>query len=160
MRSRFRHEGRTPHAPFPSDVVSYLVDTNVFSELVKTKPNDSVVKWLRDHEPELYISTVTIGEIRRGIEGLSVGKRKAGLQTWLTGLCARMEGRILSFNTSTAHVWGQLVARCDKGGITLPTADSQLAATARRHGLTMVTRNVADFKYAGVKLLNPFQASL
>ncbi len=75
---------------------------------MKTKPDDSVVKWLRDHEPELYIRTVTIGEIRRGIEGLSVGKRKAGLQTWLTDLCDRMAGRILSFNTSTAHVWGRM----------------------------------------------------
>lgn len=136
--------------------MSYLVDTNVFSELVKSKPDDSVVQWLRDHEMELYISTVTIGEIRRGIEGLPTGKRKTGLQSWLTGLCNRMEGRILSFNTSTAHVWGQMVARSDKNGITLPTADSQLAATAQRHGLIMVTRNVEDFKNAGVKAVNPF----
>ncbi len=69
-----------------------------------------------------------------------VGKRKAGLQTWLTGLCDRMAGRILSFNTSTAHVWGQLVARCDKGGITLPTADSQLAATA--HPMNSLKGNI------------------
>ncbi len=137
--------------------MSYLVDTNVFSELVKSKPDESVVQWLRLHEPELYISTVTIGEIRRGIEGLPAGKRKAGLQSWLTGLCSRMEGRILNFNTSTAHVWGQMVARCDKHGVSLPSADSQLAATAHRHGLTMVTRNVADFTNAGVKLVNPFQ---
>ncbi len=125
--------------------MSYLVDTNVFSELVKAKPDSAVLKWLRDNEAKLYISTITIGELRRGIEGLAAGKRKESLQTWLTGLCSRMEGRILSFNTSTAHVWGQLIARCDKRGITLPTADSQLAATAQRHGLTMVTRNVADF---------------
>jgi predicted nucleic acid-binding protein len=136
--------------------VSYLVDTDIFCELVRSKPDDGVVQWLRDHEGELYISTVTIGEIRRGIEGLPNGKRKAGLQSWLTGLCSRMEGRILSFNASVAHIWGQMVARCDKKGVTLPTADSQLAATAQRHGLTVVTRNVADFKSAGVKLINPF----
>jgi predicted nucleic acid-binding protein len=134
------------------------VDTNVFSELVKTKSDDTVVQWLRNHEPELYISTITIGEIRRGIEGLPVGRRKAALQSWLTGLCHRMEGRILSFNTSVAHVWGQMIARCDKGGIALPTADSQIAATAHRHGLTVVTRNVADFKNAGVQFVNPFPA--
>jgi toxin FitB len=137
--------------------MSYLVDTNVFSELVRSKADETVVKWLRDHEPLLYISTVTIGEIRRGIEGLPVGKRRTGLQLWLTGLCDRMEGRILSFSTSTAHVWGQMAARCDKRGVSLPTVDSQLAATAHRHGLTMVTRNVGDFKNAGVKLLNPFE---
>lgn len=135
--------------------MSFLVDTNVFSELVKSKPDDTVVRWLREHEPELYISTITIGEIRRGIEGLPAGKRKTGLQSWLTGLCKRMEGRILSFNTSVAHVWGQMVARCDKGGVSLPSAYSQLAATAHRHGLTMVTRNEADFRNAGVNLVNP-----
>ena len=136
--------------------MSYLVDTNVFSELVKSRPEPTVVQWLRDHEAQLYISTVTIGEMCRGIEVLAAGKRKAVLQSWLTGLCGRMEGRILSFNTSIAHVWGQLVAACDNGGISLPSLDSQIAATAQRHGLTVVTRNVADFKNAGVKLVNPF----
>jgi predicted nucleic acid-binding protein len=136
--------------------VSYLVDTNVFSELAKTKPDDQVVAWLRDHEADLYLSTVTIGELRRGIEALPAGKRKTALQSWFTGLCKRMEGRILSFNTSTAQVWGQLVAAWDKKGVTVPSLDSQLAATAHRHSLTMVTRNVADFQNTGVKLFNPF----
>ena len=67
-----------------------------------------------------------------------------------------MDGRVLSFNTSTAHVWGQLVANLEKKGMHIPTLDSQLAATAQRHGLTMVTRNMADFQNASVKLLNPF----
>jgi predicted nucleic acid-binding protein len=136
--------------------VSYLVDTNVLSELAKAKPDAQVVAWLRDHESELYLSTITIGEIRRGIEALPAGKRKASLQSWFTGLCKHMEGRILSFNTSTAHVWGQLMAAWDKKGKTVPSLDSQLAATAHRHGLTMVTRNVSDFQGTGVKLFNPF----
>lgn len=136
--------------------MSYLVDTNVLSELAKAKPDARVVAWLRDHESELYLSTITIGELGRGIESLPAGKRKTSLQSWFTGLCGRMEGRILSFNTSTAHVWGQLMAGWDKKGRTVPSLDSQLAATAHRHGLTMVTRNVSDFKDTGVKLLNPF----
>lgn len=136
--------------------MSYLVDTNVFSELARAKPDARVVAWLRDHEAELYLSTVTIAELRRGIEKLSAGKRKAALQAWLIGLCKRMEGRILSFNTSTGHVWGQLVAKWDKKGRIVPSLDSQLAATAHRHGLTMVTRNVSDFQHTGVKVLNPF----
>jgi len=136
--------------------VSFLVDTNVLSELAKAKPDAQVVAWLRDHESELYVSTITIGEIRRGIECLPAGKRKAALQSWFTGLCKRMEGRILSFNTSTAHVWGQLVAGWDKKGLTVPSLDSQLAATAHRHGFTMVTRNISDFQNTGVKLFNPF----
>jgi predicted nucleic acid-binding protein len=136
--------------------VSYLVDTNVFCELAKTKPNEQVIKWLRNHESELYLSTISIGEIRRGIEVLPAGKRKKALQAWFSALCKRMEGRILSFNTSTAHVWGQLMAAWDKKGTTVPSLDSQLAATAHRHKLTMVTRNVADFKNTGVKVINPF----
>jgi predicted nucleic acid-binding protein len=136
--------------------VSFLVDTNVLSELAKTKPDARVIEWLRNHEPDLYLSTITIGEIRRGIENLPAGKRRTALQSWFTVLCKRMEGRILSFNPSTAHVWGQLVAAWDKQGTNVPSLDSQLAATAHRHNLTMVTRNVADFQKTGVKLFNPF----
>lgn len=137
--------------------MSFLVDTNVLSELAKAKPDAKVVAWLRDNEPKLYVSSISIGELRKGVESLPTGKRKAGLQTWLNGICQRMEGRILSFNTSTAHVWGQLVASWEKSGHTVPALDSQLAATASRHGLTMVTRNVDDFKSTGLKVLNPFQ---
>ena len=138
--------------------MSYLVDTNVFSELAKPKPDAQVVAWLRDHEQELYVSTITIGELRRGIEKLPSGKRRTVLQSWLSGICQRMDGRILSFNSSIAHVWGQLLADWEKKGITVPSLDSQLAATAHRHSLTMVTRNVSDFQNTGVKLLNPFEA--
>ncbi len=136
--------------------MSYLVDTNVLSELAKPKPEPLVVAWLRDHEPDLYLSTITIGEFRRGIESLPAGKRKAALQSWFTALCKRMEGRILSFNISTAHIWGQKMAAWDKKGTSVPSLDSQIAATAHRHNLTVVTRNVSDFKNTGVKLFNPF----
>jgi predicted nucleic acid-binding protein len=67
-----------------------------------------------------------------------------------------MQGRILGFNTSTAHVWGQLKAKWDKSGVTIPSLDSQIAATASRHSLTIVTRNTADFEKSGIKTLNPF----
>ena len=136
--------------------MSYLVDTNIYSEPVKPKPEPKVVEWLRKHERELYISTVTIGEIRRGIERLPEGKRKAQLRLWLQSICDCMKGRVLSFNISTAHVWGQLKAKWDKAGINVPSLDSQIAATAHRHGLTVVTRNNADFNKTGVKILNPF----
>lgn len=138
--------------------MSYLVDTNVVSELAKAQPDPHVVLWLRDHEPDLYLSTITIGELRRGIENLPSGKRKSALQAWFSELCKRMDGRILSFNTSTAHVWGQLVATWDKKGRNVPSLDSQIAATAHRHNLTIVTRNVSDFQNTGVKLFNPFEA--
>ncbi len=137
--------------------MNYLVDTNVYCEPVKPKPEPKVVEWLRRHECELYVSTVTIGEIRRGIERLPEGKRKTQLRAWLQSLCDCMKGRVLSFNTSTAHVWGQLKAKWDKAGISVPSLDSQIAATAHRHGLTVVTRNTSDFDKTGVKALNPFE---
>lgn len=136
--------------------MSFLVDTNVFSESAKARPDANVIAWLRENESELYVSTITIGEIRRGIERLPNGKRKTQLRAWLEGLCDCMKGRILSFNTSTAHVWGQMKAKWDRDGLVVPSLDSQLAATAHRHQLTMVTRNAVAFKGTGLKLLNPF----
>ncbi len=136
--------------------MSFLVDTNVFSEPAKPKPEKRVVTWLREHEQDLYISAITVGELRRGIERLPEGKRKAQLQVWLVDLCDRMKGRVLSYNTSAAHVWGQLKARWDREGTSIPSLDSQIAAIAHRHGLTIVTRDTSDFKKAGVDVLDPF----
>jgi predicted nucleic acid-binding protein len=136
--------------------VSYLVDTNVFSEAVKPKPDARIVAWLNKHESEIYVSTITIGEIRRGIERLSEGKRRNRLRAWLISICDCMKGRVLSFNTSAAHVWGQLKAKWDRTGITVPSLDSQIAATAQRHQLTLVTRNSRDFEKTGIKIVNLF----
>lgn len=136
--------------------MSFLVDTNVFSEPARSRPDPQVVAWLREHESDLYVSAVTIGELRRGIERLPPGPRQTQLRAWLVALCDCMRGRVLSFNASTAHVWGQLKARWDSAGVAVPSLDSQIAATAQRHGLTVVTRNTADFARTSVKLLNPF----
>lgn len=136
--------------------MSYLVDTNVLSEQAKPMPDAKVIEWLRQHEGELYVSTITIGEIRRGIERLPDGKRKLQLQKWLQSLCDCMQGRILGFNTSTAHVWGQLKAKWEKAGVNVPSLDSQIAATASRHSLVLVTRNTSDFEKTGIRTLNPF----
>ena len=138
--------------------MSYLVDTNVFCESVKREPNQVVVDWLRTHERDLYISTITIGEMRRGIERLPRGKRRNNLQKWLMELCDRMKGRALSFNVSVAHVWGQLKAKWDSQGVAIPCLDSQLAATAHRYGLTFVTRDESHFRRAGIRIENPFRA--
>jgi predicted nucleic acid-binding protein len=136
--------------------VSFLVDTDVFSEPTKVRPSVAVVEWLRGHEREIYVSTITIGELRRGIESLTDGRRKSGLQEWLQNLCHCMKGRVLSYNTGAAHVWGQMKAKSDAAGLVIPSLDSQIAAIAVRHGLTVVTRNSSDFKNTGVNLLNPF----
>ncbi len=136
--------------------MNYLVDTNVFCEPAKPTRNANVVAWLKENESTIYVSTITIGEIRRGIERLPSGKRKTQLREWLLALCDRMKGRVLSFNTTTAHVWGQMKAKWDAAGIGISSLDSQIAAIAHRHQLTIVTRNSSDFERTGVKLLDPF----
>ena len=136
--------------------MSFLVDTNVFSEKFKRRPNAKVVSWLAENESELFVSTLTIAEIRRGIERLPEGERRDQLQQWLASLSRTMAGSILSFNRAVAHTWGQMQGRLDKQGIKLSPFDGLIAATAMRHGLTVVTRNEHDFKNARVKTLNPF----
>ena len=136
--------------------MSFLVDTNVLSEVAKPRPDPKVAEWLRLNEQAMYVSTITVGEIRRGIELLPDEARKSQLQAWFQSVCANMGGRILSFNTSTAHLWGQHKAMWDRSGMVVSSLDSQIAATALRYGLTLVTRNEADFRGTGVKLLNPF----
>ncbi len=136
---------------------SYLVDTNIWSESLKRKPNSGVVQWLRDNERQLYLSSITLGELKFGIERLPKGRRQLSLQAWISELKRRMRGRVLSYNASVANVWGQLQARCEREGTSLPSADSMIAATALRHSLIIATRNVEDFKYTGVKVENPFE---
>lgn len=136
--------------------MNYLVDTDVFSESARAKPDHKVLDWLAKHERAIYVSAITIGELRRGIERLSDGKRKTRLRLWLQDVCECMQGRVLSFNPATAHVWGQLKAKWERGGVSVPSLDSQIAATAQRHGLTVVTRNTRDFQRTGIKVLNPF----
>ncbi|MFV0337062.1 MAG: PIN domain-containing protein [Chthoniobacterales bacterium] len=85
---------------------SYLVDTNIWSEALRKVPNELVVNWLRKNESSLYVSAVTIGELKFGIELLEEGKRKEAFRRWLSVLIDRMKGRVLSYNTSVATVWG------------------------------------------------------
>lgn len=138
--------------------MSYLVDTNVFSEKPKRSPDPAVLDWLSEHESEIFVSTVTIAEIRRGIERLPEGRRREEFQAWLADISRVMRRSILSFNRSVAHVWGQMQGQLDAQGVTLSAFDGLLAATAVRYNLTVATRNERDFKLAPVRVLNPFSA--
>ena len=137
--------------------MSYLVDTNVLSEKLKPRPDAEVVEWLAENESELFISTLTIAEIRRDIERLPPGKRRDQFQQWLTSLNSTMAGSILSFNRAAAHSRGQMQGQLDLKGIRISPSDGILAPTAIRHGLTVVTRNERDFNDAPVRMLNPFR---
>ncbi len=135
--------------------MSYLVDTNVLSELRRKLPNAGVVEWFSKRPPTtLHISVLTLGEIRKGIDSLTDGARKFELLDWLeTELPAYFTGRILPIDAPVADRWGRLVA---VAGRPLPAIDSLLAATALAHDMTLVTRNAKDFTGLSVQIINPW----
>jgi toxin FitB len=139
--------------------VNFLLDTNVVSEWTKPQPNAGVTEWLEEVEEEnVYLSVVTFAELRHGIERLDPGSRRKRLDTWLRSeLPQRFEGRIAPVDGAVADEWGRLVARCEARGKPIPAMDALIAATAQVHDLTLVTRNVSDFKFALKSLLNPWK---
>jgi len=137
--------------------MNYLVDTNVLCEPRQKFPNPAIVRWLRENETSLYTSALVVGEIRYGIGRLPANSRlRQALMAWLSQLIRTMEGRILAVNTRVAEEWACIQAEAAKVGRNLPVVDSLLAATARRYQLTMITNNIEDFRFCGVKVLNPF----
>jgi len=139
--------------------VSFLLDTNVVSEWVKPKPDPHVVAWLAEvDEDRVFLSVVTLAEVRRGVELLPAGRRRERLAAWLADeLPARFEGRILGIDERVAAAWGIAMARSQRRGAVLGSMDGFLAATAAAHRLTLATRNVRDFEVAGIPLFDPWE---
>jgi len=139
--------------------VSYLLDTNVLSELVRPQPDAAVLTWFGDVPDDcLYISVLTIGEIRKGVEGMQEGQHREKLRIWLEHtLQAWFEHRLLPVDQGVAEQWGRLTASTGKP---VPAIDSLLAATALHHDLRMVTRNERDFQFSGLEVINPWHATL
>ena len=135
--------------------MSYLIDTSVLSELRRKNPRASVVAWISPRPPAtLHISVLTLGEIRKGIDGLADEARRMKLVDWLeTDLPAFFTGRILPIDAKVADRWGRMVAAA---GRPLPAIDSLLAATALAHDLILVTRNVKDFAGLPLQIINPW----
>jgi toxin FitB len=136
----------------------YLLDTCVLSELRNAHGDAGVAAWMTGIEPdEAYLSVLTIGEIRRGIELHRTKDAKAAgaLERWLLGLEAHYAERILPITTAIADRWGRLSLKQP-----LPVSDGLIAATGLEHKLTVVTRNIADFQRSGVNTLNPFGRSI
>lgn len=112
------------------------------------------VDWLRTHERDLVVDPIILGEVRFGILLLPMGKRRTGLEHWFDTGVRRLH--CLSWEVETALRWAQLLATLRAAGRAMPIKDSLIAATALRHGLTVATRNRADFEKSGVKLVDPF----
>ena len=138
----------------------FLLDTNTVSELVSIKPHQRVLDWIEAaDESRLFLSVMTLGEIRQGVAALPQSKKRSRLESWLeVDLHSRFAGRILAIDGDVADRWGWIMAQARVKGMTLPVVDGLLAATALRHNLTAVTRNVSDFAVAGLIVINPWEA--
>ena len=136
----------------------FLLDTNCISEVVRKKPDPLVLHWLdAADESILYLSVLTLGEIRKGVAGLPQSRRQTLLETWLElDLKSRFSGRILPIDRFIADRWGLLSAEAKRRGKSLSAIDGLLAATALHHNLTIISRNVDDFSGTQVPILNPW----
>ena len=135
--------------------MSYLLDTNILSELIRQKPDERVVEWLKQIPNEkLYVSVLTLGEIRKGIQKLPQGQRYEKLRIWLDHEIPEwFEGRVLLIDQPVSDRWGRLCAQMERP---LPIIDSLIAATALHHDLVLVTRNTKDFDYPSLEIVNPW----
>jgi len=139
--------------------VKYLLDTCVISELVKPSPNPMVLDWLHDIPSErLFLSVITIGEIRKGLTKLPNSKRKDRLTEWLNSLLEDYQDRIYSIDLAVAENWGVMQGKAETSGMPMSSMDSLIAAIAYTHNLILVTRNVIDFKATNLPINNPWES--
>ena len=132
----------------------YLLDTNVVSETISPKPNPTVIDWLDSLDPmHCALSVITLGEIRRGIQKIEVGKRKLRLLHWLELTLPELSPNILPVDIEVAEKWGYITGKTN-----VPSIDGLIAATALAHNLKLVTRNTKDFCVVpGIEIFNPWE---
>jgi len=139
--------------------MNYMLDTNVISELIARDPNRKVVDWIDSLDPEtVFLSVITIGELRKGIEKLAPSRRKDQLTTWLANdLLFRFAHQMVEITTHVMLVWGELTGRLERDGKPIAAIDSLIAASVLERKYTLVTRNEDDFQHTGVPILNPWK---
>lgn len=138
--------------------MNFLLDTNAVSEWTKPQPNPGLVSWLNAvDEDRVFLSVVTLTELRYGIERMTAGKKRQRLEEWLASdLAGRFEGRVLSIDSSVADACSRLIARAERLGKPMQAMDAYLAASAEVHDLTLVTRNDSHFAAVTPSVLNPW----
>jgi predicted nucleic acid-binding protein len=138
--------------------VTYLLDTNVVSEWTRSRPDPAVVAFLDSaNEDTVFLSVITLAELRRGVNRLPDGRRRKALDEWLENdLIHRFNGRILGIDREVASAWGRMMATVERRGRAPGVMDAWIAAIAAVRGLTVVTRNVADFEPFLKNILNPW----
>jgi toxin FitB len=138
--------------------MKYLLDTSVITELILSAPNQSLVNFVDSLDQEdLYLSTITLGELAKGIEKLPKSQKKQDLETRLRDdLLIRFEGHIISLDDEVMIQWGKMSARLEALGIILPAVDSFIAATVMTHHMVLVTLNENDFQNTEIEIVNPW----
>jgi len=133
----------------------YLVDANVLSEPTKPAPEAKVIDWLREHESDLVVDSIILGELCIGVLALPSGRRRVRLEQWFEALAEAVD--CLPWDVAVSRRWARLVVDLKRKGDPVPLLDGMIAATALTHGLTVATRNAVDFRKTGVKVLDPFR---
>jgi hypothetical protein len=136
--------------------MSWLLDTDFISQPAKRHGDARVVAWLEEEQERCYTSAVVIAQLAYWVR-TKEGLQRETLQSWLTRLVGALQGRIRGFNVSVAPVWAEQERELDIAGRRMPLEDSYIAATARRHGLTIATGNDRHFRRPGIKVFNPLQ---
>ncbi len=136
--------------------MSWLLDTDVLSQPAKAHGDARVIAWLQKEKHHCYTSAVVIAQLAYWVRSKE-GKRRKELQLWLSRLIDALEGRIYGFNVGVAHVWADQEHLLEAAGQQMPVEDGYIAATARKHGLTVATGNDKDFRRPGLKVFNPFK---
>ena len=137
--------------------MKYLIDTCVISELISADPNKNVLQWMGQvDEEDLYLSVLTIGEIKKGIAKLKESKKKRSLIDWLQQLESRFKNKMINIDLNVIEIWGQKTGELETKGQKLPVIDGLIACTALSKNLTVVTRNERDMAPCGVEVYNPW----
>ena len=139
-------------------MIGFLLDTCALSEALKVTPNAGYARWLASVDPRAtFLSVLTLGEIRKGVDLLATSRKKAAIEAWLAStLPAQFAGRILMLDEGIANRWGRLCAGAKRSGIPLSPIDSLIGATALHHNLSVVTNNDKHFVPAAVATTNPW----
>jgi len=136
--------------------MNWLLDTDVICQPGKRHGEEKIIAWLEREQDHCYTSAVVIAQLAYWVRSKQ-GRQQQALQGWLLRLLDSMQGRILGFNVSVAHVWAQQERELEIAGLRMPVEDSYIAATARRYQMTIVTGNEQDFRRPGLKVFNPFK---
>lgn len=145
-----------PLAGSPEKAMSWLLDTDVICQPAQRQGDAKVIAWLEAEQDRCYTSSIVIAQLAHWVRSKE-GRQRQALQAWLTRLVNSLGGRIHGFNVSVAQLWAEQERSLDKAGLRMPVEDSYIAATARRHGLTIATGNDRDFRRPGIKVFNPFK---